>query len=132
MGIDAVYSPVKLNKTGLLFLPEGEYHELGLLYMCYQLRSRGISVLYLGASIAVKDLAFLCSKKKPDFLYTHLTSVPGNFSLDRFFQQYTQHCSSSILIASGQLFKQYRKQIPDRVVIRKSLTEVLDYVAALC
>lgn len=131
VGIDSAYSPVKLKKTGLLFLPEGEFHELGLLHMHYLLRSRGITVFYLGASIAMKDLAFLCSKKKPDFLYTHLTSVPGNFSLDRFFRQFLQLCLSGTLIVTGQVFQQYRKKVPDQVVIRKSLPEVLDYISAL-
>ncbi|MEQ1676271.1 MAG: MerR family transcriptional regulator, partial [Chitinophagaceae bacterium] len=46
--IEATMPPVKLNKTGILFLPEGEHHELGLLFMYYLLKAKGASVIYLG------------------------------------------------------------------------------------
>ena len=37
-GIENIHSPLTSNKKILLFLPEGEYHELGLLFMYYILK----------------------------------------------------------------------------------------------
>ncbi|MEO8116157.1 MAG: MerR family transcriptional regulator [Bacteroidota bacterium] len=41
----------KSNNTWLLFLPEDEYHDIGLLYAHYILRLAGEKVIYLGASM---------------------------------------------------------------------------------
>ena len=35
VGIEGIMTHIRVNKTVLLFLPEGEYHELGLLYVYY-------------------------------------------------------------------------------------------------
>lgn len=131
VGIDSVDAPVKLNQTGLLFLPEGEYHELGLLYMYFLLKGRGISIFYLGANIPLKDVEFVAALKKPDFLYMHLTSVASNFNLEKFLDKYTVRCAASILVISGSLVQQYKKKLPENVVFKKSLSEVLDFVMAL-
>jgi MerR family transcriptional regulator, light-induced transcriptional regulator len=56
MGIENVTCRLSLNKTILLFLPVGEYHELGLLYIYYQLKCRGIKVIYLGANKPKADI----------------------------------------------------------------------------
>ncbi len=84
VGIENVHSSMQSDKTVVLFLPEGEYHELGLLYIYYLLKSKGVQVLYLGSDVPVRDMEFLVNAKKPDFLLTHLTSVPANFSIDKF------------------------------------------------
>ena len=46
-GIESLTPPAIYKKTVLLFLPEGEYHELGILFMSYILKSRGVKVYYL-------------------------------------------------------------------------------------
>lgn len=42
--------------THVLFLPENEIHELGLLYIHYLLRTAGEQVIYLGQSVPMADL----------------------------------------------------------------------------
>src|ERR1700759_951662 len=49
VGIEGAVTLRQVHRTILLFLPEGEHHELGLLYVHYLLRSHGARVLYLGA-----------------------------------------------------------------------------------
>ena len=39
-----------------MFLPEAEYHEIGLLFMYYILKSRGANVIYLGANVPLNDV----------------------------------------------------------------------------
>lgn len=58
VGIDTTST---LSKTDgalfVLYLPENEIHELGLLYTHYLLRTAGERVLYLGQSVPIEDLA---------------------------------------------------------------------------
>jgi MerR family transcriptional regulator, light-induced transcriptional regulator len=128
VGIESVVSHVRLNATVLLFLPEGEYHELGLLYMNYLLRSRGVRTLYLGASVPVEDVEFVNRLRKPDYLYTHLTSVSHGFNFDKFLQQASKRFGDTPLMLSGRLALSYEKKIPSNFHLIKSLTEVMEFV----
>jgi MerR family transcriptional regulator, light-induced transcriptional regulator len=131
VGIERVMTYKKTGKTALLFLPEGEYHELGLLYVCYLLKKHGVSVLYLGADVPVKDIGFVCGQKNPAFVYTHLTGIAGNFNLDKFLFQVKQSLPDTPLVVSGQLARaQLRKTYPG-VNFRRSVAEMLDFVNSL-
>lgn len=61
----------------LLYLPEGELHELALLYMCYILRARNQQVLYLGQSLPYADLLLAAEKYQPDYVCTVMTTMPA-------------------------------------------------------
>ncbi len=131
VGIESVVSHVIIDKTVILFLPEGEHHELGLLYMYYLLKSRGVRVLYLGASVPIRDLEFVSRLKKPDYLYTHLTCIAGNFNMERFLVQTQQRLPGLPLIISGQLAHSQLKRIPPEVNFKHSLSEMLEFVTSL-
>ena len=128
VAIETTVSHIKLGKTFLLFLPEGEYHELGLLFMYYLLRSRGAQTIYLGANVPLKDVEQVIQLKKPDIIFTHLTATGPGFSLDRFLQQVQTRCGNRPAVISGQLTQSYRKQLPENVQFKRSLTEVMEYL----
>ncbi len=130
-GIETVFTHINANKLVLLFLPEGEHHELGLLYICYLLKSKGVKTLYLGADVPVADLEFVCKIKKPDYLYTHITSAAGNFNFDKFLTQVHSRMENFPLIVSGQITAGYKKQLPPKISFKTSLQEVMDYMAAI-
>ncbi len=131
VGTEGVVSHLKIDKTGLLFLPEGEFHEIGLLFIQYLLKSRGISVLYLGANVPIDDVEYIIKVKKPDFLYTHLTSVSHGFSFDRFISQASKKFENIPLIISGRLAMAYEKKIPAKMNFKRSLQEVTEFIATL-
>ncbi|MFV9550546.1 MerR family transcriptional regulator [Algibacter sp. PT7-4] len=47
------------SKTFVLFLPEKEIHDIGLLFINYQLRSKGYHTIFLGESIPMENLTNL-------------------------------------------------------------------------
>lgn len=66
--------PVSENgKTFLLFLPDGEWHEIGLLVAEYMLRSYGAKVINLGQSVPFEDITFMLQRLNPDRVFTILT-----------------------------------------------------------
>lgn len=131
VGTETVMSHLKVDQTGLLFLPEGEFHELGLLFIQYLLKSRGISVLYLGANVPIEDVEYIIKAKSPDFLYTHLTSVSHGFSFDRFINQASKKFENIPFIISGRLAIAYEKKIPAKMNFKRSLQEVTEFIATL-
>ncbi|ULQ56277.1 MerR family transcriptional regulator [Flavihumibacter rivuli] len=131
VGIEGAFSHLNVNRTVMLFLPEGEHHEIGLLFTYYLMKSRGINVLYLGSNVPLKDVEFVANLKKPDYLYTHLTSVAHNFNFERFLTNYSLRCPSHKLVISGLLCQQYKKKVPDNVAFKRSLPEVMEYIASI-
>ncbi|MFT4737850.1 MAG: DNA-binding transcriptional MerR regulator, partial [Paraglaciecola sp.] len=61
-----VSSAVK-SKKYILFLPEGELHEMSLLFADYVIKARQNRSIYLGQSLPMVDLEELCKIHKPDF-----------------------------------------------------------------
>jgi MerR family transcriptional regulator, light-induced transcriptional regulator len=131
VGIEGAASLLKVHKTVLLFLPEGEYHEVGLLFMYYLLKSRGVSVIYLGANVPLSDVEYVVKLKKPDYLFSHLTAVGHNFNLERFISNITKKFASTPIIISGQLTHTYEKKIPVQINFKKSFKETMEFIASL-
>lgn len=67
-GIDSLPFPKEHSRKWLLFLPEDEYHEMGLLFAHYLLRRNSEDVFYLGASVPLSTLQFAIENIKPDCL----------------------------------------------------------------
>ena len=131
VGIDQLKTPTLPNKTLLLFLPEGEYHELGLLFMHFLLKSRGNKVVYLGSNVPIKDVAYVAEIKNPDYLFTHLTSVSPNFKMEKFISNAQSRMPNRQIVASGGLTKRYKNEIPDNFSFKKSIPEILSFISSL-
>ena len=131
VAIDSAKSLLNVEKTGLLFLPEGEYHELGLLFVYYLLKSRGVKVLYLGANVPIDDIQYVIRELKPDFLFTHLTSVSHGFNFDRFITQAVKKFDNVPFLISGRLAHTYEKKIPPAIHFKRSLQEVTEFIGSL-
>ena len=66
------------GKKFLLFLPEGEWHEMGLLFTQYLLKEAGHEAVYLGQSVPYSDvLAFGASKEFDQLLVSSTVSQSG-------------------------------------------------------
>jgi len=131
VGIEGVNTSLKVNKTVLLFLPEGEYHELGMLFMYYLLKSRGVSVIYLGANVPINDVEYVVKLKNPNYIYSHLTSIGQKFNFDKFLVNITKKFTNIPVIISGQLTQSYEKKIPPQINFKKSFSEVMEFVSGL-
>ncbi|HLT06630.1 MAG TPA: MerR family transcriptional regulator [Cyclobacteriaceae bacterium] len=63
--IDSLPPSEEQNDGWLLFLPENEYHELGLLYAHYVIRSTGRRSIYLGANLPLDSVSTSIPQAKP-------------------------------------------------------------------
>lgn len=129
-GIEGLQIRPKQDKTALLFLPEGEHHELGLLFIYYLLKKRGVKVLYVGTNVPMKDLDYIVGLTQPNLLYCHLTSVAEKFSFEKFFRHLQNNCSQCSIIISGQFVQSYKKKTPSNVYLKRSLAEVMEQMSA--
>lgn len=68
--IDGLSLATKRTKTFLLFLPADEWHEVGLLFSDYIIRSRGYKTIYLGQNVPASNLSDVIDNLKPTHLLT--------------------------------------------------------------
>ncbi|WP_420576132.1 MerR family transcriptional regulator [Ekhidna sp.] len=68
----------------LLFLPEGELHELGLLFANYVLRSRGIRTVFFGQTVPLEALEEVYHKLHPQCIMTALTTAPESIEVQKY------------------------------------------------
>lgn len=61
-------------KNFLMFLPDHEWHELGLLFYNYIVRKAGHKVIYLGQSLPMEDISEINNKQSIDYVLTSLTT----------------------------------------------------------
>ena len=113
----------------LLLLPEDEHHELGLLYVFYLLRSKGLPVLYLGASVPLKDAQYVIQLKAPAYIYLHLTTSPSKAALKKYLQGLceAEHCT---VLISGNVAETITSSSPSLIPLR-SLGDVVSYIASV-
>lgn len=110
----------------ILFLPEGELHEISLLFANYILRSRGHIVIYLGQSLPFKDLEIVYDLHKPDYILAILTTSQSLNKVKSFVEKLTSSFKAKILMAGGQAVKHDLKTT-DKITIFKNLQELIDF-----
>jgi len=131
VGIDQAKPVLRLKRSFLLFLPEREHHELGLLLVYYLLKKRGAEVFYIGANVPLKDAQFVNDTKKPDFIYIHLTSISPGFNFEKFLKQTSEKISKPKIIISGFPTHGYKKVLPKNVEFKHSLVELIEFISSL-
>lgn len=90
------------NKTALLYLPENEWHEIGILYYHYIIKKSGWRVFYLGQSTPLEGVKELCEKKNVDLVVSAWVS---NFDKDLVHAHYNELRSfykGKIAVGGGQ------------------------------
>jgi len=100
VAIDGLPIPPKNSKKILLFLPEGEMHELGLLFYHFLIRKSGYRTYYLGQNVPHEDLISVYKVHQPDFM---LTSITSNLtvSIEKYLEQLSNDFGQTKILASG-------------------------------
>lgn len=108
----------------MLFLPEDELHEIGLLYANYILRERGFPTFYLGQSLPTKSLEEVYHGVNPRYLFTVLTSKPTVDKVQDYLKMMgTKFKSSEIFITGNQAVYQ-ELQLPSNVTLIRQFEDL--------
>lgn len=115
----------------LLFLPEGEIHDIGLLYMQYLFYKNGRYPIYLGSNTPLKEVLYVCQVKKPRAIYTHITSAAENFDFKTFVGELHKNCPSVKVYISGNMTGRIGFKLPKQFFLVKSLAEARDLASSI-
>ena len=98
------YTTIISDTTYVLFLPENEIHELGLLYLNYELVLRGYKTIYLGQSLPIDNLNYFFGIGKNVCFITSMTIKPYDDKITDYFNELDTILNNSnhSLIAIGK------------------------------
>lgn len=131
LATEQITTPKVNAKTVLLFLPEGEIHEIALLYINYLLHKRGIRTIYLGPNSPLDQIEFVVNTLKPKYLYTHLTSVSKDFDITGYLNALANKCPEASISISGAMINKDLNINNSNIRLILSLFEAKDFIKNL-
>jgi MerR family transcriptional regulator, light-induced transcriptional regulator len=115
----------------VFFLPEGEQHEIGLLFFYYLAKKHGHRTIYLGQSMPFDDLSGIAKTIHIDCLVTSFTtSIKGN-SLTDYVQKLSTEFGYATIYVSGQIIQNLSMEHPENVITVSSPLQFLKELSRL-
>ena len=109
----------------VLFLPENEIHELGILYLNYLILSKGLRTILLGQSIQILSLENLYTYKKSFNFVTYLTVKPNKKEimpyLNLFNEKLLLNTNSKLIVFGPQQTKIDINNLPNKIELYRSV-----------
>jgi hypothetical protein len=105
----------------MLFLPEGELHELTLLFSAFVIKCRNNQVIYLGQNVPLPDAKSTYEVYQPDYVLTVLTTRLTANKTQKFLDELSEAFPKSKLLIGGSHLAAGSYTIPDNAEVVSKL-----------
>ena len=119
------------NRNGqsmLFFLPEGELHEMSLLFYAYLARKYGYNVIYLGQFVPFEDLVKVQSHIKIDYVFAAFINPLTKEDLENYLVRLKEAFQHQKIFITGWQVRQLIPELPRTVKVVKDYREFKKYV----
>ncbi len=126
-----VLKPTKTDKIFVLSLPMNEIHELGLMYLNYEILLQGYKTVFLGESMPIDNLKDLKKHFNSIVFISYMTVKPERDMLDSYIQKMSDELldDTTEIWFIGRLVEFIKKdQLLDRISIFSSIGELVDQI----
>jgi MerR family transcriptional regulator, light-induced transcriptional regulator len=123
-----VIKPKPKASQYLLYLPDGELHELSLLFASYLIKTRNHRVIYLGQSLPFQDLKEVYKIHQPKFLMTIITSNPGQDQIQEYLAMVANEFAQSTILVTGYQVVGQDLILPKNVEIINKIEDLITFV----
>lgn len=118
----------RTDRRFVLFLPDNEIHELGLLYLQYEVLNNGFQCVFLGQSVPIESLSNLVDIGEPITFISYFTIEPSQDKIDAylntFYSQIIENIDSELWVLGYQV--QYiSNKMPQRMRKFSSIDDVI-------
>lgn len=117
--------PKPSTKTFILFLPENEIHDIGLLFINYQLRSKGYHTIFLGESVPMESLSDLLDFFNEISFISYFTVYPEVDNIPQYLDKFNTHLlqkqNTNLMLIGPKLNNYNTSNIPDKINIYTSI-----------
>ncbi len=97
----------------IMFLPDRELHELGLLFYNLMARKEGVGVTYLGVSVPLNDLIKVQELTGAHAFFTSVISAKDKEELEDMFQKYREALPGFPFLVTGLQLKEHNPKLPE-------------------
>ncbi|MBT4775068.1 MAG: MerR family transcriptional regulator [Crocinitomicaceae bacterium] len=111
------------SKVLIAYLPEGEWHELGLLYYSYLAVNKGFKLIYLGQSTPYDGARWAITNKQPDVVLVSFVQTISQKKLASYMERMVNDFPATRIILSGIQAKQVLDCVPSQVEIVANSSE---------
>lgn len=122
-------NPQPNTKTFVLFLPQHEVHDIGLLFINYQLRSKGYHTIFLGESVPMESLKELFNFFNDICFVSYFTVYPEEENITAYLKDFSNlllNNNSTKLLLLGQKLNNYsNNELPKNITIHKSIENLV-------
>lgn len=125
------HSPRPDAKTFLLFLPENELHELGLLFYTYIIKKAGHKVIYLGQSVPLKDVLEVIKIRKADFIITYFVAAFEAKDIPEYLRKISEGFENKDIFIAGYQVSQLVENLPRNIKPIQDAEEFKSYLNRL-
>lgn len=123
-------APTIKDEIYVLFLPENEIHELGLLYINYQLALQGYKTIYLGQTMPITSLEDLLKYYTNLRFVSYFTVSPTKDEIEDYFEQFREvlkKSKGSKLYVLGHQIQEINEEKPlGPITIFKSINQFIE------
>jgi len=105
----------------VFFLPEGEMHEIGLLFFNFMARKEGLDVIYLGVSVPLGDLKQVNQVRPADAFFTSFVSSHEKNELESILQELRNYFPNTPFFVNGLQFKDLNPKLPEDFTVVSSI-----------
>ena len=127
-------NPVKKDRTFILFLPDNEIHEIGLLYINYELLLRGYKTIYLGQTVSLNSLKDLNIVKDNLHFVSYFTVQPAKDKLENYIEQFDKEINlgpgKKLWILGHQTQYLEKEKLPDYIETFESIQDIVQKIYA--
>jgi methanogenic corrinoid protein MtbC1 len=129
VAIDGILAtPNEHSKKILMFLPEGEHHEIGLLYSYYLLKKQNHLITYLGSSIPFGSIDEINALHQTDYIVTAFTSSYAPEKIAEYLQQLSNNFNKQTILVSGSQMSLFKLSLPENIKIIESPESLLEII----
>lgn len=125
--IDGLLPPTKKNKRFLLLLPPQEWHETGLLFSNYIIRSRSYETIYLGQDVPYENVAHVVKHTKPSHVLMFYIARKNEDELKGLRKKMSLATDTRLLLAGNHEMTTQLKQEKNTDILT-SPTDLLKYL----
>lgn len=122
--------PTKKDKVFILYLPENEIHELGLIYLNYEILLNGYKTIYLGQSIPMENLKDFLKYFENIVFVSYWTVYPYIEETDSYIQKIQEEIvknSQSELWILGKIAREVNpKNLNSKVSVYLTIQDVIN------
>ncbi|MEE4214573.1 MAG: MerR family transcriptional regulator [Bacteroidales bacterium] len=102
-------------KRVLLYLPENEWHEIGILFYSYLARKHGHRVLYLGSATPLDSLIKAIQVWPAEIIVTATSSGFAGINKEAYLKELSEAFKDLQIIISGTLATDIKGKLPDNI-----------------